>query len=219
MSEDFIKHAFDLFSQEDADSSRTKIAGSGLGLAIANEMAKIIGGSIELQSTLGEGTTAIIRLPFKVGTQDEIFTKDADVDNIPIKGIRALVVEDNELNMEIATALLEHNGLEVTCAKDGQEAVEIFKNSSPGYFGVIYMDIMMPRMNGLDATKAIRAMKRMDARSIGIIAMSANAYAEDINGSRLAGMDIHLAKPLGEEKMIGALKKCMVRNESLVVHD
>ena len=219
MSEDFIKHAFDLFSQEDADSSRTKIAGSGLGLAIANEMAKIMGGSIELQSTLGEGTTAIIRLPFKLGTQDEIFTKDTDVDNIPIKGIRALVVEDNELNMEIATALLEHNGLEVTCAKDGQEAVEIFKNSSPGYFGVIYMDIMMPRMNGLDATKAIRAMKRMDARCIGIIAMSANAYAEDINGSRLAGMDIHLAKPLDEEKMIGALKKCMVRNESLVVHD
>ena len=212
MSEKTVKSAFDMFTQGNEDLSRTTYAGSGLGLAIAKQLAERMGGDIELQSELGVGTTAITKLPFKIGKPNTI-SVTRDLENIPIKGIRALVVEDNELNMEIAKALLENAGLEVIGASDGQEAVEIFEKSAPGYFGVVYMDIMMPRMNGLDATRSIRALPRMDAKRIGIIAMSANAFVEDKIGSRLAGMDIHLSKPLDEKSMIDALRQCIARNE------
>ena len=217
MSEEFLAQAFDMFSQE-KESSRSNYEGSGLGLAIAKQLALRLGGDIELQSRLGEGTTAIIKLPFKVGTQ-KMNSHVPTVEQIPIEGIRALVVEDNELNREIAKTLLESNGLEVTCAADGQEAVELFEKSSPSYFGVIYMDIMMPRMNGMDAARAIRALNRQDARNIGIIAMSANAFAEDIIGSRLAGMNVHLAKPLDADKMIDALRQCLAGNEAIRLYD
>ena len=109
--------------------------------------------------------------------------------------------------------------MEVTCAVDGQEAVEIFEKSAPDYFGVIYMDIMMPRMSGLDAARTIREMKRRDARRVPIIAMSANAFAEDIINSQLAGMNVHLAKPLDAEKMIIALKQCMADNSDVKLHE
>ena len=217
MSEEFLAQAFDMFSQE-KESSRSNYEGSGLGLAIAKQLALRLGGDIELQSRLGEGTTAIIKLPFKAGTQ-KMNSHVPTVEQIPIEGIRALVVEDNELNREIAKTLLESNGLEVTCAADGQEAVELFEKSSPSYFGVIYMDIMMPRMNGMDAARAIRALNRQDARNIGIIAMSANAFAEDIIGSRLAGMNVHLAKPLDADKMIDALRQCLAGNEAIRLYD
>ena len=115
--------------------------------------------------------------------------------------MRALVVEDNELNMEISKCILEDSGMEVTCAVDGQEAVEIFEKSAPDYFGVIYMDIMMPRMNGLDAARTIREMKRRDARRVPIIAMSANAFAEDRKRAFEAGMNGHIAKPIDIEKL------------------
>ena len=135
----------------------------------------------------------------RIGTQDKnsnLSDKPVSLDDYSVEGMRALVVEDNELNMEISRCILEDSGMEVTCAVDGQEAVEIFKKFAPDYFGVIYMDIMMPRMNGLDAARTIRDMKRRDARRVPIIAMSANAFAEDIINSRLAGMNVHLAKPL-----------------------
>lgn len=214
MSEEMVKRAFDMFSQGNADSSRTTYEGIGLGLAIAKQLAKRMGGDIELQSELGIGTTVIIELPFKIGKSDTILVR-RNLEHISIQGVRALVVEDNELNMEIAKALLENAGLEVTCASDGQEAVEIFEKSAPGYFGVIYMDIMMPRMNGLDATRAIRALPRLDAKNIGIIAMSANSFVEDKIGSRLAGMNVHLSKPLDEKSMIDALRQCMAQNDNI----
>lgn len=217
MSEEFLAQAFDMFSQE-KESSRSNYEGSGLGLAIAKQLALRMDGDIELQSRLGEGTVAIIKLPFKIGTQ-KMNSHLPAVEQIPIEGIRALVVEDNELNREIAKTLLESNGLEVTCAADGQEAVELFEKSSPGYFGVIYMDLMMPRMNGMDAARAIRALNRQDARNIGIIAMSANTFAEDIIGSRLAGMNVHLAKPLDADKMIDALRQCLAGNEAIRLYD
>lgn len=215
MSEEFVHQAFEMFTQADNNSSRSTYQGTGLGLSIASQLAKNMGGSIELQSQENVGTTAIIRLPFKISSQKEHIAIKSVREDMAIQGIRALVVEDNELNMEIATALLEHNGLEVTCAKDGQEALEIYEKSAPGYFGIIYMDIMMPRMNGLEATKAIRALNRLDAKSIGIIAMTANAFADDIIASKLAGIDVHLAKPLDEKKMIEALRYCMSKNEEL----
>ena len=167
-------------------------------------------GSIELKSKAGVGTTVIVKIPFKIGTQDKnsnLSDKPVSLDDYSVEGMRALVVEDNVLNMEISRCILEDSGMEVTCAADGQEAVEIFEKSAPDYFGVIYMDIMMPRMNGLDA------------RRVPIIAMSANAFAEDIINSRLAGMNVHLAKPLDAEKMIVALKQCMADNSDVKLHE
>ena len=221
MSEDFIAHAFDMFSQE-SKTSRSRYEGTGLGLAITKQLVDRMDGSIELKSEVGVGTTVIVKIPFKIDTQDKnsnLSDKPVSLDDYSVEGIRALVVEDNELNMEIARCILEDSGMEVTCAVDGQEAVEIFEKSAPDYFGVIYMDIMMPRMNGLDAARTIREMKRRDARRVPIIAMSANSFAEDIINSRMAGMNVHLAKPLDAEKMIVALKKCMADNSDVKLHE
>ena len=221
MSEDFIAHAFDMFSQE-SKTSRSRYEGIGLGLAITKQLVDRMDGSIELKSEVGAGTTVIVKIPFKIGTQDEnsnLSDKPVSLDDYSVEGMRALVVEDNELNMEIARCILEESGMEVTCAVDGKEAVEIFEKSEPDYFGVIYMDIMMPRMNGLDAARTIREMKRRDAKRIPIIAMSANSFAEDIINSRLAGMNVHLAKPLDAEKMIVALKQCMADNSDIKLHE
>ena len=221
MSEDFIAHAFDMFSQE-SKTSRSRYEGTGLGLAITKQLVDRMDGSIELKSKVGVGTTVIVKIPFKIGTQDKnsnLSDKPVSLDDYSVAGMRALVVEDNELNMEIARCILEDSGMEVTCAVNGQEAVEIFEKSAPDYFGVIYMDVMMPRMNGLDAARTIREMKRRDARRVPIIAMSANSFAEDIINSRLAGMNVHLAKPLDAEKMIIALKQCMADNSDVKLHE
>ena len=221
MSEDFIAHAFDMFSQE-SKTSRSRYEGTGLGLAITEQLVDRMDGSIELKSKVGVGTTVIVKIPLKIGTQDKnsnLSDQPVSLDDYSVEGMRALVVEDNELNMEIARCILEDSGMEVTCAADGQEAVEIFGKSALDYFGVIYMDVMMPRMNGLDAARIIREMKRRDAMRVPIIAMSANAFAEDIINSRLAGMNAHLAKPLDAEKMIVALKQCMADNRDIKLHE
>ena len=221
MSEEFISHAFEMFSQEN-ETSRTKYEGAGLGLAIAKKIVERMEGTIEIKSKKGSGTTVTMTLPFKIGQpeKNEISKTDNGTrQEMSFEGMRALIAEDNELNMEISRCILEDSGMEVTCAVDGQEAVEIFEKSAPDYFGVIYMDIMMPRMNGLDAARTIREMKRRDARRVPIIAMSANAFAEDIINSRLAGMNVHLAKPLDAEKMIVALKQCMADNSDVKLHE
>ena len=209
MSPEFLEHAFDMFAQE-KETSRSTYQGTGLGLAIVKQLVDRMGGTIELRSEPGAGTTATVKLPFKVGEQSDVSVVGAP-DGVSVKGICALVVEDNELNTEIARVMLETSGLQVTCVADGQEAIDAFAQSAPGYFGVIYMDIMMPRVNGLDATRAIRAMDRWDAQRVPIIAMSSNAFAEDVIASRLAGIDIHLAKPLDADKMIDALKQCLAK--------
>ena len=209
MSPEFLEHAFDMFAQE-KETSRSTYQGTGLGLAIVKQLVDRMGGTIELRSEPGAGTTATVKLPFKVGEQSDVSAVGVP-DGVSVKGICALVVEDNELNTEIARVMLETSGLQVTCVADGQEAIDAFAQSAPGYFGVIYMDIMMPRVNGLDATRAIRAMDRWDAQRVPIIAMSSNAFAEDVIASRLAGIDIHLAKPLDADKMIDALKQCLAK--------
>ena len=209
MSPEFLEHAFDMFAQE-KETSRSTYQGTGLGLAIVKQLVDRMGGTIELRSEPGAGTTVTVKLPFKVGEQSDVSVVGAP-DGVSVKGIRALVVEDNELNTEIVRVMLETSGLQVTCVADGQEAIDAFAQSAPGYFGVIYMDIMMPRVNGLDATRAIRVMDRWDAQRVPIIAMSSNAFAEDVIASRLAGIDIHLAKPPDADKMIGALKQCLAK--------
>lgn len=214
MSEETLHRVGMAFTQE-AETSRTQYQGAGLGLAITKQLVERMGGQMKIESTLGVGTKVMIELPFGIGEKSSIHATGQNFDEISVEGIRALVVEDNELNRDIATFMLENHGIEVTPAVDGQEAVEIFANSAPGYFGAIYMDIMMPRMNGLDATRAIRAMKRRDAHVIPIIAMSANAFADDIINGRLAGMNRHLAKPVDEDGMIRALRECMSENDPL----
>ena len=218
MSEETLQRVGMAFTQGE-ETSRTQYQGAGLGLAITKQLIDRMGGQLKIESTLGVGTKLMIELPFAIGEQSALHPEGQSFDEIPVAGIRALVVEDNELNREIATFMLENHGMEVTPAVDGQEAVEIFEKSAPGYFGAIYMDIMMPRMNGLDATRAIRAMKRRDARVIPIIAMSANAFADDIINGRLAGMNRHLAKPVDEESMIRALRECMSENDVLKLSD
>lgn len=205
MSQDFIKHAFDLFAQEDS-SSRSTYQGTGLGLSIAKKLVEYMHGNIQLESEKGIGTTVSIQIPFKLGKSIE--NKNNRNQQISLEGLCVLVAEDNDLNMEIVEYMLERNGIQVVCAKDGQEVIDLFEKSEVNEFDFILMDIMMPKLNGLDATRKIRALKRLDAKTIPIIAMSANAFVEDIMNSKLAGMNMHLAKPLDETKLINALKQC-----------
>ncbi len=207
MSKEFVEHAFDLFSQED-ESSRTRYQGTGLGLAIAKGLTDRLHGTIRLESEKGVGTTAIVEISFKICSPDDMKTA-VDYDDISLDGLRILIVEDNELNTEIARLLLEDQGLMSECASDGLEAVEMFEKSEPGYYNVILMDIMMPKLNGLDATRRIRALKRKDAGEIPIIAMSANAFAEDMIKSQLAGMNAHLSKPLDGKKIVETIRKTL----------
>lgn len=209
MNEDFVSHAFEMFSQENK-GSRTQYAGTGLGLALAKKMVDRLKGTIEIQSKKNVGTTVIIRIPFEIGHSDTI-SDNTDWDNISVEGLRVLVAEDNELNMEIAKFILEDNGMEVEWAKDGVEAVAMFQNSREGYYNVILMDIMMPKMNGRDAARKIRLMDREDAKKIPIIAMSANAFAEDIISSRMAGINFHMAKPIDNRKITSAIKHCLAK--------
>lgn len=215
MSQEFVAHAFDLFAQE-KETSRSKYEGTGLGLPIAKKLADRMGGTIRIESKEGTGTTVIMTIPFKIGEAEkarklEDFVKDPNT--ISLEGLRALVVEDNELNMEIASFMLEDNGIIVDCAKDGLEAIGKFEKSEPGYYDVILMDIMMPNLNGWDTTRRIRSMKRSDAERVPVIAMSANAFAEDIINSRISGMDEHLTKPLEPARLVNVLKDCIWRRK------
>jgi CheY-like chemotaxis protein len=157
-------------------------------------------GSIDCESKRNEGTTFTIRLPFKPDTEAEELSKAAASDENknanPLEGVSVLLVEDNEMNMEIAEFILEELGMKITEAWNGQEAVQIFEESKPGDFDVILMDMMMPVMNGEEATRAIRALSRKDAGTIPIIAATANAFAEDVEAAKAAGMNDHLAKPI-----------------------
>lgn len=210
MSQDFIQHAFDLFAQEDS-SSRSTYQGTGLSLSIAKKLVEYMHGNIQLESEKGVGTTVYIQIPFKLGRSIENKTKFTEL--VSLEGLCVLVAEDNDLNMEIVEYMLERNGIQVVCAKDGQEVIDLFEKSEVNEFDFILMDIMMPKLNGLDATRKIRALKRLDAKTIPIIAMSANAFVEDIMNSKLAGMNMHLAKPLDETKLINALKQCKKNEE------
>lgn len=205
MSKEFAEHAFELFAQEN-ESSRTRYEGTGLGLAIAKQLTDRLHGTIRLESEKGVGTTATVQIPFKIGTPEDINVV-RDYKTISLQGLRVLLVEDNDLNMEIARFILEDQGMTVEGAVNGQEAVELFEKSEPGYYSVILMDIMMPVLNGLDATRKIRTLKRTDAETIPVIAMSANAFSDDMISSRLAGMNAHLAKPLDRKKIVETIRR------------
>ena len=188
MTEEFQKHIFEPFAQEHT-GSRTKFPGTGLGMAIAKNLVEKMGGTITLESEYGVGTTFVIRVPFKIDLDADKREEQKDISEKSIKGLHILLAEDNELNMEIAEFLLQNEGADVTKAWNGQEAVELFRKSGPGGFDVILMDIMMPVMNGYEATKMIRFLDREDAKEIPIIAMTANAFTEDRIRAKEAGMD------------------------------
>ena len=208
MSEEFQKHAFEPFAQEDS-TARTAYAGTGLGLAITKELVECMGGTIRFSSKQGVGTTFVIGIPLRIDTAGPQCSPDTAADGTTdVQGMRVLLVEDNELNMEIAQFLLENAGVVVTKAWNGQEAVDTFAASARGSFDAILMDVMMPVLGGLDATRSIRAMDRPDAATVPIIAMTANAFQEDVERSRATGMNAHLTKPLDLPQLLRTLHGC-----------
>ena len=206
MTEEFQKCVFEPFAQEHT-GSRTKFAGTGLGMAIAKNLVEKMGGTITFESKEGMGTTFVIRVPFKIDMDADKREEQKDVSEKSIKGLHILLAEDNELNMEIAEFVLQNEGADVTKAWNGQEAVELFEKSRPGEFDVILMDIMMPVMNGYEATKRIRSLDREDAKTIPIIAMTANAFTEDRIRAKEAGMDEHIAKPVDAKLLVKVIRE------------
>jgi CheY-like chemotaxis protein len=211
MTEDFQKHIFEPFVQEHT-GSRTKFTGTGLGMSIAKNLVEKMGGTITFESEVGVGTTFMIRVPFKIDLDTDKREEQKDISEKAIKGLHILLAEDNELNMEIAEFLLQNEGADVTKAWNGQEAVELFRKSEPGEFDVILMDIMMPVMNGYEATKMIRSLDREDAKAIPIIAMTANAFTEDRIRAKEAGMDEHIVKPVDVGLLIKVIHKLVEYN-------
>ena len=211
MTEEFQKHIFEPCAQEHT-GSRTKFPGTGLGMAIAKNLVEKMGGTITFESEVGVGTTFMIRVPFKIDLDTDKREEQKDISEKAIKGLHILLAEDNELNMEIAEFLLQNEGADVTKAWNGQEAVELFRKSEPGEFDVILMDIMMPVMNGYEATKMIRSLDREDAKAIPIIAMTANAFTEDRIRAKEAGMDEHIVKPVDVGLLIKVIHKVVEYN-------
>lgn len=206
MSEQFQQHLYEPFSREEQRVEGAS-SGTGLGAPIAKQLVELMGGGMSFTSTLGQGTTFTIRLPFEQCKRSEIpqaVRVDA-VDVDAVRGLRVLLVEDNELNAEIAQFTLDRAGAIVTHVKDGESAVETFAASAPHEYDVVLMDIMMPGIDGLEATRQIRALEREDAATTPIIAVSANAFAEDRRLSREAGMDAHLSKPVSSQELVEAL--------------
>ena len=208
MSEKFQQHMFEPFSQEE-NGARTNLGGTGLGLSIVKKLVEKMQGEIDVVSEVEKGTTFTIHIPFKIDAEEKERKPEKEEQEQSIAGVRILLVEDNELNMEIAEFLLENENAVITKAWNGKEAADIFQKEPEGSFDVILMDIMMPVMDGLTAARTIRAMYKRDAKTIPIIAMTANAFDEDRKRSREAGMNGHLAKPLNIQDIIGTIAECI----------
>lgn len=205
MSEEFLAHLFEPFAREHTENSAYE--GTGLGMAIVKQLIEKMGGTIEVRSKEGEGSHFVIELPFAIAQKEDIADQDSEEEQSDLTGVRVLLVEDNDLNIEIAETFLKDAGAEVTKAFNGQQAVYLFDKSEPNRFDVILMDVMMPVMNGYEATRNIRALNRPDAKTIPIIAMTANAFVEDIQESKDAGMNEHISKPLDIAKVIAMIGK------------
>ena len=207
MSEEFVEHVFDEFIQEE-NGARTQYKGTGLGMAITKRYVELMGGTITVESKKGIGSTFTVELPMELVDAGTVGEKEMPNANTDLTGVRVLLAEDNDLNAEIAMIQLEEYGMHVTLAVDGKQVVEIFKDCPADTFDVILMDIMMPQMNGYEATKAIRTLSdRPDGRTIPIIAMTANAFAEDVQASLDAGMNAHIAKPLQMDEVLKTIAR------------
>lgn len=208
MAEEFLAHIFDEFAQED-NGVRTHYKGTGLGMSITKRFVDLLGGTINITSKKGVGTTVVVEFGMQVTEQVPEEELKGYSKKVALKGIKVLMAEDNDLNAEIAMIQLAEYGLQVTRAVDGLEAVRLFDASVKGAFDAILMDIMMPNMNGYEATQAIRNLSREDAKTIPIIAMTANAFAEDVDASLKAGMNAHIAKPIDMETLLRTLGRCL----------
>ena len=213
MSEEFQKKLFDPFSQEDVANARTQYKGTGLGMAITKKYVDMMGGSIAVESKKGVGSTFTVEIPLELPEQ-VIQSEQKQHLHRDLTGIHVLMAEDNDLNAELATIILEDAGMTVTRASDGKEAVDLFKNHPRGTYDLILMDIMMPNMDGHQAAKAIRALgiERPDAVTIPIIALSANAFIDDIQASLNSGMNDHISKPINMEELIDIITKYIKRD-------
>ena len=206
MSEEFQTRIFDEFSQEN-NGARSSYKGTGLGMAIAKRYVDLMGGKIEVSSRQGVGSTFTVEIPLLIAEHVETEEKEKLKKDMDLHGLHVLLAEDNDLNAEIAIVLLEEKGMIVTRAVDGKSALTQFCNTDPGTFDLILMDIMMPEMNGYETTKAIRNLSgRPDGKKIPIIAMTANAFAEDVQTALNAGMNAHIAKPIDSKKIEDTLQ-------------
>lgn len=208
ISKDYIDHIFEPFSQEKTDA-RSVYQGTGLGMSIVKGLVEQMHGEIKVTSEKGMGSTFVITIPFEIAQKKEQPVDEKMVEQADIRGLNLLVAEDNQLNAEIIQTLLTDDGANVTVVEDGQQAVDQFKNVPQGTFDAILMDIMMPVMDGLIATKEIRSIKRDDAAQIPIIAMTANAFEEDAKKCFAAGMNAHLAKPFQIDEVEKTLVQCI----------
>ena len=209
MEADFIEHIFEPFVQEAMDV-RSNYQGTGLGMAITKNLLDLMGGSIYVKSQKDVGSTFVVTIPFEKMTaaRDENFTESEHPD---IKGMQILLAEDNDLNRDIVKFILEDAGAKVCAVSDGHQAVDVYLDAPEHTYDVILMDVMMPNIDGLEATRIIRGQKRADARTIGIVALTANAFTEDMRRTKAAGMNEHLTKPLNSEKMLRTIaryRKC-----------
>ena len=211
MSEEFVDHIFDEFSQEE-HGARTQYKGTGLGMAITKRYVDLMGGTISVESKKGVGSTFTVELPMEIADSCEGKKTDFAVGKVDLHGLKVLLAEDNDLNAEIAIVQLEEQGMHITRAVDGEEAVRCFAENLQGTFDIILMNVMMPKMNGYEATKAIRSIQnRPDAVVIPIIAMTANAFAEDVQASLDAGMNGHLSKPIVMDEVIETIARNLDR--------
>ena len=211
MSEEFQARIFDEFSQENG-GARTSYKGTGLGMAIAKQYVNLMGGKIEVSSRQGIGSTFTVEIPLLIAEQVLTEKEEKLRKAMDLQGLHVLLAEDNDLNAEIAVVLLEEKGMVVTRTVDGKSALTQFCNTAPGTFDLILMDIMMPEMNGYESTKAIRNLPdRPDGKKIPIIAMTANAFAEDVQAALNAGMNDHVVKPVDMEILISVITKYIER--------
>lgn len=212
MSEEFLQHIFEPFTQEQQHSSRTTYKGTGLGMAITKKLVDQMHGSLDVESEPGKGSTFIVRLSLPIGPMPADAAPIGDV-KPDLKGLHLLLAEDNELNSEIAVTLLEEQGAKVTAVVNGKEALEAMQNAAPHTYDAILMDVMMPEMNGLEATRCIRAFEgKGPDEGTPIIAMTANVFADDVKSCLDAGMNSHVGKPLEMKILMREILKYTSRN-------
>ena len=214
MSEEFLQHIFEPFTQEQ-QTSRTTYKGTGLGMAITKKLVDQMHGSLDVESTPGKGSTFTVRLSLPLA--ETAYDTPEEEPPADLHGLHLLMAEDNELNREIAVTLLEEQGAAITTAENGREAVELFQNAPQGTFDAVLMDVMMPEMNGLEATRAIRAFEHCPPESgIPIIAMTANVFADDVKACLEAGMNSHVGKPLDMQVLAAEICRQIRRHTALL---